>query len=381
MPNLPGSRILIGTGDPGESSYLQHVLESWGHRVQVMPDGHRVLRRLHEPNPPEVLLLDANLPGMGGIEVVQEYCQRTRKPCAWIMVMCESPSPEQVMLATDAGADDFLAKPIDEFDLRIRLHTAARVRELRARLAQSQDDVRFHASHDHLTGLWNREAVLRLLFQETDRVQRMHTPLSLILLDLDQFSVLNLQYGITACDQVLRQIADRFRRYLRSYDLIGRCGEDEFLVALPGCPLDLAGEQAERLRLTVRERPFTFQDATLNVTASFGVAESDGRSPLIVLREAERALADAKLGGRDRVAVFQTTMAAPPAHSPNPDALKMRLDSAAEPSLPAARLIATRSEPARNILSDGSSTRLSPGCRSRYEGGQGLNPDCAEPRS
>jgi diguanylate cyclase (GGDEF)-like protein len=381
MPNLPGSRILIGTGDPGESSYLQHVLESWGHRVQVMRDGHKVLQRLHEPAPPEVLLLDANLPGMGGIEVVQEYRQRTRKPAAWIMVMCESPSPEQVMLATDAGTDDFLAKPIDEFDLRIRLHTAARVRELRIRLAQSQEDVRFHASHDHLTGLWNREALLRLLFQETDRVQRMHTPLALILLDLDHFSVLNLRYGNTAGDQVLRQIADRFRRYLRSYDLIGRCGEDEFLLALPGCGLDLAGEQAERLRLTVRQRPFTFQDAILNVTASFGVAESRGRSPLIVLREAERALADAKLGGRDRVAVFQTTMAALPAHSATPEARQMRLDSAAESPLPTARLVAVRAEPPRNVLSDGSSTRLSRCCRRGYEGEQGLSPDCPEPRS
>jgi two-component system, cell cycle response regulator len=180
------------------------------------------------------------------------------------------------------------------------------VRELRSRLNQSMEDARYHASHDNLTGLWNREALLRLLFQETDRVQRMHTPLTLVLLDLDQFSCVNLDFGYAAGDRVLQQLAERFRRYLRSYDLIGRCGEDEFLLALPGCSLDLAAQQAERLRQTVLHRPFEVPSATINITASFGVAQSQGRSPLVVLREAERALADAKLEGRDRVRVFHS---------------------------------------------------------------------------
>jgi two-component system cell cycle response regulator len=306
MAQISASRILIASNDKNESSHLEELLVAWGHTVEVLRDGHLVLRRLGEPQPPEIALLDANLPELGGIEVVQELRQRSVRGPVWTMVMCDSPSCDHVLAATDAGVDDFLAKPLDELDLRIRLHAARRVRVLRARLNQSLVDDRYHASHDSLTGLWNREAMLRLLFQETDRVQRMRTPLALMLLDVDQFSHLNLDYGYAAGDRVLQLVAERFRRYLRSYDLIGRCGEDEFLVALPGCALELAAQQAERLRQTVLHRPFEVPGATINMTASIGVAQSQGRSPLIVLREAERALAEAKLQGRDRVCVFRS---------------------------------------------------------------------------
>ena len=151
------------------------------------------------------------------------------------------------------------------------------------------------------TGLWNREALISLIFQETDRVQRMKTPLSLMLLDLDNFSRINHDYGHETGDRILIEVASRFRRQLRSYDLIGRCGEDEFLIALPGCTLENAIQLAGRIRQQILARPFTTDNDATTLTASIGVAVSRGRSPLIVLREAERALAEAKLSGKDCV--------------------------------------------------------------------------------
>lgn len=297
-------RILVAVGDSQEQARLRELLGAWNYRAEFAANGPAALARLEEDDPPNVALLDAELERMGGIEVACHLHQHSLKSPVWTMILSAAPDGEQVQAARDAGIDDLLAKPIDELDLRVRLHTAERVQTLYAELRREMEAGRFHATHDNLTGLWNRESIMRLLFQETDRVQRMRTPLAFLLMDLDKFTQVNLDCGYAVGDRILEQLAARLRRYLRSYDLIGRCGEDEFLIGLPGCTAAQAREMAERLREHVLRRPFNGATASLHVKASFGVAASKGRSPLVVLREAERALADAKFSGGDQIYVY-----------------------------------------------------------------------------
>jgi diguanylate cyclase (GGDEF)-like protein len=146
--------------------------------------------------------------------------------------------------------------------------------------------------------------MMRMLFQETDRVQRMRTPLTLMMIDLDKFSEINIEFGYGTGDAVLREFAQRLKRYLRSYDILGRCGEDEFLIGLPGCTAEQAESMAERLQGWVLEKPYHIHRDVFGATASIGIASSRGRSPLIVLREAERAVANAKIAGRNCIQVF-----------------------------------------------------------------------------
>jgi two-component system cell cycle response regulator len=148
-----------------------------------------------------------------------------------------------------------------------------------------------------------------MLFQETDRVQRLRTPMSLLLLDVDRFSALNQRYGCVLGDKVLPLLVSRVRNQLRSYDSLGRVDEDAFLLALPGCVLQHAEQQANRLRQSIARRPFVMEGVEVQVTASFGAAESLGRSPLVVLREAERALAMAKQKGRNCVVAYSQAAA------------------------------------------------------------------------
>jgi diguanylate cyclase (GGDEF)-like protein len=199
------------------------------------------------------------------------------------------------------------------------------VQQLHRDLEEQMDAVRFHASHDNLTGLLNREAMLRQLFQETDRVQRMRTPLTLMLIDLDRLSSVNSDYGYATGDEVLKELAHRLKRYLRSYDILGRCGGDEFLIGLPGCLAEQAANMAERLKQTVLEKPYHIHRDILSLTASIGIATSRGRSPLVVLREAERALGDAKLAGRNCVRCFgqQLETSAPIESLSEPKLLRM----------------------------------------------------------
>jgi len=162
------------------------------------------------------------------------------------------------------------------------------------------------AQRDALTGIYNREAMLSLLFRETDRVQRLNGALCVMAMDIDDFGHWNAELGREACDGLLGEVSTRTGRLLRSYDLLGRTGADAFLLALPGCGVANASLLAERLRMEVFGEPFqavagSKGAVSVRLTASFGIAASGGRSPVVVLREAERALEQARQAGPDTI--------------------------------------------------------------------------------
>lgn len=287
-------RLLLATGNPSLDRRVLEILMMQRRTVEAPKDAAEALRILLEDHAPEIAILGT----VGGFELAAEVKRRRSRRQSWIMLLADAVDPATVAAAADAGVDDLILCPVNEMDLQIRLGVAERAQEIRRQLEAQAHAASFHASHDHLTGLWSREALLGQLFPETDRVQRMGTPLSFLLMDLDDFATVNVEHGYETGDKILQEIAMRLRRYLRSYDLIGRCGEDEFLIALPGCTAAQGMQLAGRLRALL-QRPFNAGFGPVALTASIGVAQSRGRSPLVVLREAERALAVAKLEGRD----------------------------------------------------------------------------------
>lgn len=300
------SCVLLATADCELDRKLSEALARLGYSCARVTDGSDALKTLLGPEPPAIALLDEHLSGASGLEVAAEVKHRAGGSQTWIILLTSSADAAKVASAAEAGVDDLLlcprgrdAGPIDELELRVRLNVAARVQALARELRAQAQAVDFHASHDSLTGLWNRESLLSLLFPETDRVQRMETPLAFLLLDLDSFARVNSEYGYEAGDKILKDLANRLRRSMRSYDLLGRFGEDEFLLALPGCDAHRARHLAGRIRTVMLRRPFAAGTDAITLTASIGLAQSRGRSPLVVLREAERALASAKLEGRN----------------------------------------------------------------------------------
>lgn len=296
--------VLLGSTNDRLIETLAGTLESWHYEIELVRSGSEALSRLDSTMPPPIAMLDMDLPEPGAAGVIWEVRRRQEQRRTWNILMSERRDGEQVREALQSGADDFLVFPADtsdSSDLRVRIRVAERVLALTSRVQKQSSELRYHATHDGLTGLWSREALISLIFQETDRVQRMKTPLSLMLLDLDNFSRINHDHGYEIGDRILIELAARFRRQMRSYDLMGRCGEDEFLIALPGCTLENATHLANRVREHILARPFTTDNDSTTLTGSIGVAASQGRSPLIVLREAERALAEAKLSGKDCV--------------------------------------------------------------------------------
>jgi diguanylate cyclase (GGDEF)-like protein len=203
----------------------------------------------------------------------------------------------------DAGADDYLTKPFNAHELRVRLHAGRRILNLQEELLQAREALREQATHDGLTGLLNRTSILDKLDEELSRASRDASPVSVLMVDLDRFKSINDTRGHLAGDAVLREAARRLKSAARRYDSVGRYGGEEFLVVLPGCDLDDAVLQAERMREAIGGTPFLLPCQPVAVTASLGVACSSRCSPATLVREADDALYLAKADGRNRVVV------------------------------------------------------------------------------
>jgi diguanylate cyclase (GGDEF)-like protein len=203
----------------------------------------------------------------------------------------------------DAEADDFLTKPSDAIELRARLRSGERVLALQENLLRAQASLTYEATHDQLTGLWNRGMILEHLKGEVSRARRKTAPVGVLMADVDHFKRINDSHGHRVGDAVLREVGQRMRAVLRDYDAIGRYGGEEFLMVLGGADLAGARDVAERVRLAVRSQPVQHGSIALSVSLSLGVACSAtvGFEPDALIQVADQALYRAKECGRNRV--------------------------------------------------------------------------------
>jgi two-component system, cell cycle response regulator len=173
-------------------------------------------------------------------------------------------------------------------------------------LLKVQTALQFESAHDHLTGLWNRGAIVGLLQRETLRSARIGEPLGVMMADLDHFKEINDNYGHQTGDTVLREVARRMLASARNYDFVGRYGGEEFLMVLAECtPADLE-ITAERMRAYVSGKPVETDAGPVPVTVSIGLVagHAAGAARLRwndLLRAADGALYSAKANGRNRV--------------------------------------------------------------------------------
>jgi len=177
----------------------------------------------------------------------------------------------------------------------------AEVLSLQHDLLVAQEKLRYQATHDVLTGLSNRGALLDLLRAEIERTLRTHASMGLLMLDVDHFKPINDTYGHLVGDAVLKEIAHRIARATRPYDVVGRYGGEEFLVILPSCDRDQTANGAERIRAAISSLPFLVAGAEISLTASIGatVAPDAAQAETELLSLADLALYQAKSAGRN----------------------------------------------------------------------------------
>lgn len=295
--------LLLASPDPALLNLIEPVLSASGPHVEVVLTAEAALEAMSAPIPPALALLDLNLPGME----TRQLLSSARSACGDrfpIVLITDSATQEWIDCVAGGVVDDLILRSSEPVYWQLRIGMAIHTHRLRRELEALRADTVKSAKLDRLTGVYNRETLLALLFRETDRVQRLDENLSLLLFDVDDFGHWNSRLGTDACDELLCQVAARASRLLRSYDLIGRPGKDEFLLALPGCDRSNAVTLAERLRAEVFCHPYRVAGESIRLSACFGIASSKGRSPVVVLREAEQALLWAKEAGPESIQVF-----------------------------------------------------------------------------
>ncbi|MFZ1129688.1 MAG: diguanylate cyclase [Terriglobales bacterium] len=287
---------------------ISHHLRSWNFGVTLAETGSEAWRILQQPDAPKLVLLDWVLPDLEGTEL----CRRIRQagssgPYVYVILLTGKEGHQNMLDAMQAGADDYLAKPFDELELKARLLVGKRILELQEELVAARESMRHAATHDSLTGLMNRGEIVALLRRELERSRREHRPVGIILGDIDHFKNVNDTLGHLFGDEALREIGLRLRSQLRIYDGVGRYGGEEFLMVLPNCDLPNILLRADELRKSIAQTPVVYSGQESNITMSMGVTVSyseDKNELEALLNQADAALYAAKENGRNRIEHF-----------------------------------------------------------------------------
>ena len=296
-------RVLAAEDNPVFQSMLRTMLTKWGYQAVIARSGTEAWNILQSEDAPRLAVLDWMMPGMDGLEICRRIRSARQEPYIYILLLTARTESQDLIEGMDAGADDYLTKPFNAHELRVRLRAGRRILDLQEELLKAREALREQATHDGLTGLLNRSSILEKLDEELSRAARAGDPVSVLMADLDRFKSINDTLGHLAGDAVLREAARRLKSTARRYDSVGRYGGEEFLVVLPGCDASDAALQAERMRDAIGAMPFVTPSRPVTVTASLGVACSSHCPREALVRDADDALYEAKGNGRNCVAV------------------------------------------------------------------------------
>ncbi len=275
------------------------TLQYLGHEPQLVLSSFAALD-LVENGDRRMVITDWMMPDMDGPELCRRIRTAKRHPYTYILMVTGRTDRLDRLAGLNAGADDFLTKPVDEEELIVRLAIAGRILGVQAELEAKNARLEEMAKLDPLTGLANR----RMLAEGIEAVisgGEVAAPLSVLAIDVDHFKSYNDEFGHLAGDEVLRIVAATLRANTRSGDLVARYGGEEFIVLLPGVDAGVAEKIAEALRMAIESQDWPNR----RVTASFGIGTAWNATGLTdistLLNAADAALYQSKNSGRNRV--------------------------------------------------------------------------------
>ncbi len=255
--------------------------------------------------PPDLILCDLVMPSVDGFKFMTLIRGKPELRDIPVILLTGRTEVDVKIRGLELGASDYVTKPFDAGELLARIKVQLKIKALQDALRRSNDQLRELSSVDPLTKLFNRRYFMQALETEYERTRRYGAPLSFVMLDIDHFKRLNDTHGHQAGDDVLRGLADLLRMQVRTTDIAGRYGGEEFCVLLPHTGFPGAADLARRVRAAVEATPMETRAGPLAITASLGVAVCPApriRSADDLIRLADEALYEAKAAGRNRVA-------------------------------------------------------------------------------
>jgi diguanylate cyclase (GGDEF)-like protein len=321
---------LIAEDEPDFRHSLQFILVQWGYEVQTVSDGHTALEILR-CDPPDVALLDWMMPGLSGVEICREFRALRGKRFPYLILLSARTRTEDVVAGLDAGADDYVTKPVDFLELRARLQVGFRMVKLQQELGQRANELEvtlaeiqqlqavadearrrehFLAFHDSLTCLPNRQLFFDRLSNAIHGCHRSGQIVAVCLLDLDGFKLINDGIGHAAGDQVLQATGQRLQSCLRDGDTVARLGGDEFALVVGNLTrvadvITIAEKVLHRL-----SEIFVVEGQHCQIGASIGISlcPPDGLDVETLVKRADLAMYRAKRLGKNRFMLYDLAM-------------------------------------------------------------------------
>lgn len=304
LQDLERARILVVDDEPVVADSTATILRELGHDVTVVHRWTDALRAF-DPLATDLVLMDAVMPNMDGLKLTRLLRDQSQSYVPTVF-LTGLRSTEIRVQCINAGADDFLTKPVDPLELRVRIKAMLRIRALTRALEEKTRELERAARTDPLTGVGNRRIFDERLVAEVARTRRHGRPLALLMFDLDHFKQVNDRFGHLVGDRLLALFGTILREGLRASDLPCRYGGEEFLLIAPETTAERARTVAERIRMSFRTRSAEVGTGSTH-TVSVGISASDvltvELSERALLAAADEALYRAKERGRDRVEV------------------------------------------------------------------------------
>jgi diguanylate cyclase (GGDEF)-like protein len=302
----PSATILLAEDDPVTRMLMTRFLKKAGYEVDAVANGSEALDKMTKRYYP-MLVTDWEMPEMDGVALCKAVRNMQLDGYVYALLLTARDAKEHIITGLEAGADDYLVKPVHEAELIARLNAGRRILNLEHSLRVANQRNRILSITDALTGSYNRRYLMEQLPRELERCRRYGYPLSVIMSDVDHFKDINDARGHAAGDEVLQQFAARAQKSIRSNsDWVSRYGGEEFLIVLPETSHEGAMAVAEKIRTLIGSTPFATRAGDSMVTASFGVASTGPTGPDIALkvdaliRIADECLYRSKQGGRNR---------------------------------------------------------------------------------
>jgi diguanylate cyclase (GGDEF)-like protein len=301
-------KILVVDDELVSRLVVQAAVERLGHRWVAASDGEEAWRHFDDDDRPDVLITDLLMPGADGLELCRRVRASAETGYTYIILATMLGDREDVVRGMEAGADDYLVKPVEPFHLQAKLIAAERVTALHAELGRYRAELAKLARTDALTQLANRRSLEEDLRMLDARSQRYGRPYCVAICDVDHFKTYNDTLGHQAGDEALRAVAAKLAAEVRASDGVYRYGGEEFVLVLPEQSLQTARAAVERVRAAVEQLaiPHPGRGPGGVVTMSFGIAGfRPGQTTTVedLLKQADGALYEAKEAGRNRVAV------------------------------------------------------------------------------
>ncbi|MEO7714902.1 MAG: diguanylate cyclase [Capsulimonas sp.] len=311
--------ILVVDDDALNRDLLEGYLEIAGFETRLASSGGEALAMLG----PEIdlILMDVNMPGMNGFEAAERV--RAHAHCSdtpIIMVTAQTAKADRLR-AVEAGANDFITKPIDDTELRVRMSSVLKMKHARDDVKRHQEELEHRVAErttelreanerlqkmlhtDPLTGLLNHRASVAALDLEIERCARYSRGCAMMIVDIDDFKPFNDSFGHEAGDSLLAEIGSVIRKRLRAIDIVGRWGGEEFIIILPELDSAQALAAAEAVRSTVGSHAFGAGEGRVTCSVGVGAYPQDGAYRAGIISVVDRALQGAKRLGRNQARV------------------------------------------------------------------------------